>query len=150
MRLLGLDVGDKRIGVAVSDPDLWLAQSLTVIQRVSSKRDFQAIADLVREYEVEKVIIGLPRTMAGEIGEQARKVQEFGRELEERSGMPVEFWDERLTTTGAQKLMIAAGVKRARRKQIIDAVAAALILQGYLDFLKTQARQKSQTPIYED
>lgn len=134
MRIMGLDVGDRRIGVAISDPEGWLAQGLVVITRTTLDRDLAAIASMIREQGVEEVVVGLPRRLDGTLGPQAEKSQAFGRALQERVGVPVVFWDERLTTAAAEKMMIAAGVKRARRKATVDMAAATLLLQSYLDY----------------
>lgn len=135
MRVMGLDVGDRRIGVAVSDPEGWLARGVTVITRTTLSRDLSAIQSIAREEGVEKIVVGLPRRLDGTIGPQAEKAQEFGRTLQERIGIPVVFWDERLSTVAAQKMMISTGVKKAKRKSTIDMAAATVLLQGYLDYV---------------
>lgn len=129
-RTLGLDVGDKRIGVALSDPQGILASPLTIIDRHDEKADIEAISDIIRKNEVALVIVGLPRSMDGAIGKQAEKVTAFAEELRKRIGVPLEFRDERLSTVSAQRLMKEAGKPGKARD---DAIAAALILQGYLD-----------------
>ncbi|MCL5959114.1 MAG: Holliday junction resolvase RuvX [Chloroflexi bacterium] len=141
MRLVGLDVGDKRIGVSLSDPEGLIAQNLTVIHRTALARDLQTLGNLVREHEVEKLVIGLPRRLDGTLGTQAEKVQAFGDKVSRALGVPVTYWDERLTTAQAERMLIEAGVKREARKGRIDAVAATLLLQNYLDFLRAQARR---------
>ena len=133
MRILGLDVGDKRIGVAMSDPMEILASTLTVIQRKGNGSDFEAIDGLVKEYEVGCIVVGLPRLMDGRIGRQAEKTEAFAKELHELSGVPIEMWDERLSTVIADQLLRDAGTKSGQIKAKRDAAAAALILQGYLD-----------------
>ncbi len=150
VRLMGLDVGEKRIGVSLSDPQGLLAQSLTVIQRTSLKRDIQIIGKLAKENDVAKIVVGLPRQMDGSIGPQALKTEAFARELERRLRLPIILWDERLTTVAAERLMIEAGVRRERRKEKIDAVAATLLLQGYLDFLHSEASRPGEVSPYED
>ncbi len=132
MRILGLDIGDKRIGVAVSDPGQSLARSLRVIERGPKGQDLEAIGQLVRDLDVTRIVVGYPRSMDGTIGEQARRVERYARELERGLGVPVVLWDERLSTIAAERLM--RGRKGKRRG--IDAVAAAVILQSYLDYLK--------------
>lgn len=144
MRVMGLDVGDRRIGVAISDPEGWLAQGLTVITRTTLSRDLSAIQSIAEEQGVEKIVVGLPRRLDGTIGPQAEKSQEFGRALHERVGIPVVFWDERLSTVAAQKMMISTGVKRARRKSTIDMAAATVMLQGYLDYLGGGERERGE------
>ena len=135
MRIMGLDFGDKRIGVAVSDPTGLIAQGLAVLERGKSlKADLLRLRDLAEKNEVETVVIGLPRNMDGGLGPQAEKVRMFGQKLAGLLDLPVKYWDERLTTMAAEKLLIQADVSRARRRKVIDKMAASLILQGYLDF----------------
>ena len=133
MRSLGLDVGDKRIGVALSDPDGILASPLTTINRRGETADITAIIDIADQRGVEKIIVGLPRSMDGSIGEQAEKVKTFTQKLCSHTEVPVEFRDERLTTVSAKRLMRAINTKKPKGKAEYDAIAAALILQGYLD-----------------
>jgi len=133
MRSLGLDIGDKRIGVALSDPGGILASPFTVIDRRDESRDIEAIIDIIRRQGVERVIVGLPFSMDGSLGKQAEKVKAFTQELCEQTQVPVEYRDERLTTVMAERLSQAAGNKRGGKKARHDAQAAALILQGYLD-----------------
>ncbi|OPY57442.1 MAG: putative Holliday junction resolvase [Pelotomaculum sp. PtaU1.Bin035] len=135
MRIMGLDLGEKRIGVAVSDPMGWTAQGLEVIiSKGSSMADIKRIKEVAREYEVGRVVVGLPKNMDGSPGLQAEKIKTFAGRLSEALGLPVELWDERLTTVAAEKLLIEADLSRARRRKVIDKMAAALILQGYLDY----------------
>jgi putative holliday junction resolvase len=135
MRSLGLDVGDKRIGVALSDPLGILASPLLVIERGENNAELAAIADLVKRHAVNRIIVGLPQSMDGSIGLQAEKVKAFAGKLKEVAPVPVEFRDERLTTVVAKRMMEEAGVKKpARNKRIeYDAAAAAIILQSYLN-----------------
>jgi putative Holliday junction resolvase len=133
MRSLGLDIGDKRIGVALSDPGGILASPFTIINRRDESRDIAAIVDIIRQKQVGRVIVGLPRSLDGNLGKQAEKVEAFTRRLCEQTQVPVDYRDERLTTVMAERLMRAAGNKKTRRKARDDAQAAALILQGYLD-----------------
>lgn len=134
MRIMGLDVGEKTIGVAVSDPLGWTAQGVTTIRRRGSlEEDLKAILRLVQEYRVERVVVGLPRNMNGSLGPQAKKVLDFMQALEERLKLPVVPWDERLTTSAAERVLIAADLSRRRRKGVVDRLAAVLILQSYLD-----------------
>ncbi len=132
-RSLGLDVGDKRIGVALSDPQGLLASPLTIINRRDETVDIKAIIDIVSQHQVGQIIVGLPRSMDGSLGQQAEKVKTFTQKLCSYTDVPVEFRDERLTTVSAKRLMRAAKTKRNRKKAQDDAIAAALILQGYLD-----------------
>ncbi len=135
-RILGLDVGDRWIGVALSDPIGILASPLTRISRTGTEDAVEAILQLVRQYEVERIVAGLPYSMDGSIGQQAEKVQDFLQQLSQRLEIPVETWDERLSTVAVGRMMTEAGVKRGKRKGQVDANAAALILQGYLDKLR--------------
>ncbi len=145
MRALGLDVGQKNIGVALSDPEGKLAYSRGTIRRTKLGRDLEEIARIVAEEEVELVVIGLPRSLSGALGAQAESVQRFGDALKRRLDVPVTYWDERLTTVAAQREMREAGVPPRVRRQTIDAVAAALILQNYLDYLRgRQQREGSE------
>lgn len=130
-RSLGLDVGDRWIGVALSDPLGVLASPLTIIDRRDDSAALEAITNIISQRDVGRVIVGLPRSMDGSLGQQAEKVTAFTRELRRHTSVPVEFRDERLSTVSAKRLMSYA--KKARRKQRDDAVAAALILQGFLD-----------------
>jgi putative Holliday junction resolvase len=136
MRSLGLDIGDKRIGVALSDPQGMLASPFTIINRRDERTDVEAIIDIVNQQGVKQIIVGLPRSMNGSIGKQAEKVKAFTRELCNHTKVPVEFRDERLSTVLANRLM--QEVKKTREKVGRDAIAAALILQCYLDEARLQ------------
>ncbi len=133
MRVLALDVGDKRIGVAISDPSQVLARSLQVIQRGSGQENFAAVTRLVKEYEVERVVVGYPRSLDGTAGEQADKVERYAAGLAESLTVPVLLWDERFSTVSAERLMREAGLRGKKKRERVDAVAAAVILQDYLD-----------------
>jgi putative Holliday junction resolvase len=133
MRLLGLDLGTRRIGVAVSDELGLLAHGLTVVTRHGGKRDLDAIAQLAHEEEVAGVVIGLPLNMNGSEGEAAARTRRFGAALGTHLNLPVVMWDERLTTWEAEGIMNDASVRKRKRKQLVDKVAATLILQSYLD-----------------
>lgn len=132
-RTVGLDVGDKRIGVAVSDPLGWTAQPLTVIQRSGIAKDIAALREATKDIEVERVVAGLPLEMNGEEGTQAARVRRFCQALAETTGLEVIYQDERLTTVQSERLLQTAGVRRERRKGLLDKMAAALILQSWLD-----------------
>ncbi|WP_312117518.1 Holliday junction resolvase RuvX [Brevibacillus reuszeri] len=132
-RLLGLDVGDKTIGVAVSDELGWTAQGVETIKRQSKEKDLVRLKELIAQYQVGAVVVGLPKNMNGTIGPRAELCQAFGKFLEERTSLPVHMWDERLTTMAAERMLISADVSRQKRKTVIDKMAATLILQGYLD-----------------
>ena len=131
MRIMGLDLGERTIGVAMSDTLTLTAQALKVIRR--SGKDFEELSEIIREYEVEQIVLGYPKNMNGTIGESARKAEEFGKELEYKFNLPVKLWDERLSTVGAERALLEADVSRAKRKKVIDKMAAVFILQGYLD-----------------
>jgi putative Holliday junction resolvase len=136
MRILALDVGDKTIGVAASDLLLLTAQGIEVIRRTSLARDLIRLGEIINEYEVGTIIIGLPKNMNGSIGPRGESMQEFANQVAESfPKMKVHLWDERLSTVGAQRALIAADVSRAKRKKVIDKMAAVFILQGYLDSL---------------
>ncbi len=131
MTILGLDVGEKRIGVALAEG--LLAIPLTVIDRRVEETDMELIMALVEEYRAERIVVGLPRLMNGDIGTQAEEVLSFSGALAQHVDIPVDTWDERLSTVTAERLLIDAGMKRKKRKGKIDAMAAAIILQAYLD-----------------
>lgn len=133
MRILGLDVGEKTIGVAVSDPMGWTAQGVTVIRRTTLERDLTSLHDLVREYQVETFVVGLPRRTDGSYGPETDKIYQFGSELKRKFTLPVEYWDERFSTVAAERILLEGDVSRAKRRQVIDKVAATVILQAYLD-----------------
>lgn len=131
---MGLDVGDKTIGVALSDPLGWTAQGLETIRRIGIKKDLQRLEEIIKEYNVNKIVVGLPKNMNGTIGPQCQKVLEFNERLSKRfSKIEIIQWDERLTTVAAERSLIEADVSRKKRKEVIDKVAAVYILQGYLD-----------------
>ena len=139
MRKISLDVGDKTVGIAVSDPLGFTAQGIMTLERVGIRKDTGKIIDLIREYECDTVVIGLPRRLDGSDSPQTEKVYEFRTMLENKlrsSGMQnicIEWQDERLTTVMAEKVLIEADVSRAKRKKVIDKQAAVIILQSYLD-----------------
>lgn len=133
MRIIGLDVGDKTIGVAVSDGLGLTAQGVTTIRRQNNQKDFAALREIIDEYEAAEVVVGLPKNMDGSIGPQADKAIAFSEKIKKEFGLPVVLLDERLSTVMAQKTLIQADVSRAKRKHVIDKVAAQLILQVYLD-----------------
>lgn len=137
MRILGLDVGDRRIGVAISDPGQILASPLTTIVREDDDIAVAKIVEIVNKYEAKRIIIGLPYSMDGNIGKQANKVKIFAEKLSKCTEAIVEFRDERLSTVAVDHLLIEAGIKSQKKKDRRDAAAAAFILQGYLDSLET-------------
>lgn len=135
-RTVGLDVGTKTVGVALSDPFGWTAQGLEIISINEEKEIFglERLSEIIEDYEVNKVVIGLPKNMDGSLGERALASQKYGELVTETFNLPVEYEDERLTTVQANRMMIEEGdVSRKKRKQVIDKVAAQMILQNYLD-----------------
>lgn len=153
MRIMGLDFGSKTVGVAVSDSLLVTAQGLEIIRRGEEnklRRTLARIEELIVEYEVGEIVLGLPRNMNATEGPRAELTREFKEKLERRTGLPVAMWDERLTTVAAQRAMIEAGMRREKRKDCVDKVAAALILQGYLDRRGMQARMEEENAAGEE
>ena len=141
MRILGLDFGSKTVGVAVSDGLLLTAQGVETIERKDEnklRKTCARIEELIAEYEITEIVLGLPKNMNNTEGERVEKTKAFGEMLERRTGLPVHYWDERLTTVAAEQILIESGVRRENRKAVIDKVAAGLILQGYLDCLRTK------------
>ena len=132
-RIMGLDVGDKTIGVAVSDLMGLTAQGVKTIKRVGKKKDIEALKEIIKERQVNKIVSGLPKNMNGTLGPQCEKVIKFCELLEEETGIKIEYWDERLSTVAAERTLIQGNVRRENRKGVIDMVAAVIILQGYLD-----------------
>ncbi|MET3290319.1 Holliday junction resolvase RuvX [Brevibacillus fluminis] len=133
MRVLGLDYGDKTIGVAVSDELGWTAQGVETIRRQSGEKDLARLRELIGQYQVGKIVVGLPKNMNGTIGPRGELCQKFADKLAREFSLQVTLWDERLTTMAAEKMLISADVSREKRKKVIDKMAATLILQGYLD-----------------
>lgn len=133
MRALGLDLGTKTIGLAVSDELGITAQGLTTLERKNLKKDLEALAERVEEYGVDRFVIGLPLNMDGSEGPRAEFTRKFGGQLENATKLPVIYWDERLTTVAAHRVLSEADVSGRKRKQLIDQVAATLILQGWMD-----------------
>lgn len=133
MRILGLDVGQKTIGVAISDPLGFTAQGITTIRRTKKTDDVKEVVRICNEYSVETIVVGLPKNMDGSIGFAGEKIQEFSNLLKEAIDLEIVFWDERLTTVAAHRAMLEADLSRGKRKKIVDKVAATYILQGYLD-----------------
>ena len=141
MRILGLDFGSKTVGVAVSDGLLLTAQGVETIERKDEsklRKTCARIEELIAEYEVTEIVLGLPKNMNNTEGERVEKTKAFGEMLERRTGLPVHYWDERLTTVAAEQILMESGVRRENRKAVIDKIAAGLILQGYLDCLRTK------------
>ena len=144
MRILGLDFGSKTVGVAVSDGLLLTAQGVETIERKDEnklRKTCARIEELIAEYEITEIVLGLPKNMNNTEGERVEKTKAFGEMLERRTGLPVHYWEERLTTVAAEQILMESGVRRENRKAVIDKVAAGLILQGYLDCLKTKENE---------
>jgi putative Holliday junction resolvase len=133
MRIMGLDVGTHTIGMAISDELGLTAQGLKTLRRKSMEEDFQEINAIIHQFEIEKIVVGLPRNMNGTLGQQAEIVLKWMEVLKGRIQVPVVTWDERLSTVGANKVLLEADLSRRKRKKVIDKMAAVLILQGYLD-----------------
>ena len=136
MRIMSLDVGSRTIGIACSDALLMTAQGIETIRRTSLEKDFNRLQELIAEYEVHELVVGMPKNMNGTKGERAEKTEEFVEKMKEVIDLPVSYWDERLSTVMAERQLIAADVSRKKRKSVIDKMAAVVILQGYLDRLK--------------
>ena len=136
MRIMALDVGSRTIGIACSDALLMTAQGIETIRRTSLEKDFYRLSELITEYEVHELVVGMPKNMNGTKGERAEKTEEFVEKMKEFIDLPVTFWDERLSTVMAERQLIAADVSRKKRKDVIDKMAAVLILQTYLDTKK--------------
>ncbi|MCX8068349.1 MAG: Holliday junction resolvase RuvX [Anaerolineae bacterium] len=144
MRILALDVGDRRIGIAISDPTGLIARPLRVLERRSKKEDFATIAALVAEYGVERVVVGRPLTPKGQVGQQARRVERYAQALAEALPVPVELWDERYTTVAAEEILRETRKPSARReRREVDALAAAVLLQDYLSACGRAEAEKS-------
>lgn len=142
MRIMGLDLGSKTVGVALSDPMMITAQPLETITRKEENKLRQTLARIeaiIEEYEVSKIVLGYPKNMNDSVGERAIISEEFKDKLERRTGLEVILWDERLTTVAADEVLAETGVKKANRKQYIDQVAATFILQEYIDSIKEKA-----------
>jgi putative Holliday junction resolvase len=135
MKILGLDIGDKRIGIAISDELGYTAQGMRVLNRSDSEDDLKVLKELVAAAQVSEVVVGLPKNMDGSLGEAAQKILSFVKKMEESISIPIILWDERWTTAEATRLLIDADLSRAKRRKVVDKVAAVLILQGYLDSL---------------
>ena len=136
MRIMGLDYGSKTVGVAMSDPLGITAQAVETIWRKDEnklRKTCARIEELINEYEVERIVLGLPKHMNNDLGERAQKALAFGEMVKRRTGLEVVMWDERLTTVEAERTLIETNVRRENRKQYIDKIAAVFILQGYLD-----------------
>lgn len=132
-RIIGLDIGDRRIGVAISDPLQITAAGLETIERINTRTDVQAVKDIALRHGAVQIVVGLPQNMDGSMGEQAEKVKSFSRKLARETGLPIVYEDERLTTISAIRTLTVQGVKTGHNKALVDQQAAAIILQKYLD-----------------
>ncbi len=147
MRIMGLDFGSKTVGVAVSDPLGITAQGVEIIRRKSANKLRQTLArieELIKEYDVDELVLGLPKNMNGTEGERCERTREFKEMLEKRTGLPIAFWDERLTTVAADRAMVEKGMGRYERKEYVDEIAAIFILQGYMDAKKLSASTEQE------
>lgn len=140
-RVLGIDFGEKRIGLAISDPLGSAAHPLEVVERHGIEDAIEHIGEVARRRRVNKIVMGLPLNMDGSVGPQARRVRRFASRLRRALGVDVAFWDERLTSAEAERALLAADQRRARRRAVRDAVAAAVLLQGYLDSRREGSEQ---------
>lgn len=141
MRIMGLDFGSKTVGVAVTDPLLITVQGVEIIRREQEnklRRTLARIEELIKEYEVSEIVLGLPKNMNNTLGERAVKTLEFKEMLERRTGLKVSMWDERLTTVAADRAMIEANIRREDRKKYVDKIAAIFILEGFLQAYKNK------------
>lgn len=138
MRIMGLDVGSKTVGVAISDAFGWTAQGIETLKINEAIEEFglSRLSELINQYEVSEIVVGYPKNMNNSIGPRAEASEKFAALMKEVYAIPVVLWDERLTTAAAEKMLISADVSRKNRKKVIDKMAAVLILQGYLDFKK--------------
>ena len=143
MRILAMDVGDRRIGMAISDELGWTAQGINTLERRNQEYDMEQIANTIKLYDPIKLIIGLPRNMNGSIGPQEKKVKKFGDLLSKKVFHgDIVYWDERLTSVMADRIMLEADMSRKRRKTNVDMMSAVIILQSYLDYLSNQKDEK--------
>jgi len=138
MKVLGLDIGEKRIGVAVSDELGYTAQGMQVLTRKGLDDDLAALKELIEAAEVTEVVVGFPKNMDGSVGESAQNVLSFVKKMEESLTIPLILWDERWTTAEATRVLLQADLSRKKRRKVVDKLAAVLILQGYLDSLDQQ------------
>lgn len=132
-RVAGLDVGERTIGIAVSDLLGITAQGLDTIRRTDLETDLQALATILEEYDVDFVVIGMPKNMNNTMGPSAERAKNFGEMLAEKTSLEIKFWDERLTTVSAQRALLEGDVSRKKRKKVVDKIAAVIILQNYMD-----------------
>jgi len=141
MKILGIDYGEKRIGLAVSDPSHTVAHSLKALERKGTRNYFKEIKSLVEENWVGRIVVGLPRNMDGSLGKKSKEVLDFVKELEKVVKVPVVTWDERLTTVSAERILREAELSREKRKTILDKLSACIILQSYLESTEFNRKQ---------
>lgn len=139
MRILGLDIGSKRIGVAISDQTGLIAQALETIYSTSPERNVRRIVELISEHDVTEIVLGVPYNMDGSEGPQVQQIRNFKDLLSGNIDVPLHEWDERLSTVAAERILLEADMSRAKRRKVVDKVAATLILQGYLDRRRNEA-----------
>lgn len=135
---MGLDIGSRTIGVAISDELGITAQGLKTIERKSFETDLRELNGIIRQFEIKKIVVGLPKNMDGTLGKQAAIVFKWIKSIQQRLALPIVTWDERLSTVGASKILLEADLSRKRRREVIDKIAAVLILQGYLDQMRNR------------
>ncbi len=138
---MGLDIGSRTIGVAVSDELGITAQGLKTIRRGSSAEDLKELSDIIRKFEITKIVVGLPKNMDGTIGKQAEMIFRWIKSYQDKLALPIVTWDERLSTIGASRILVEADLSRQKRKGVIDKLAAVLILQGYLDHTRNRENE---------
>jgi putative Holliday junction resolvase len=142
VRWFGLDIGSKTIGIAVSDDQGMVATPVKTLKRKKLQLDMEALSNLVKEYNVERFVIGLPRNLEGRETEASRRARFWGKQIVSQLGRPVHFWDERYSTVAAERVLLEADLSRKRRKEVINHVAATLILQGFLDSRGDQGKAR--------
>ena len=150
MRIMGLDYGSKTVGVAISDPLEITAQGVEIIRRKDEnklRKTYARIEELIQQYDVNEIVVGLPKNMNNTEGERVQLSTEFKEALERRTGLPISMWDERLTTVAADRAMMEAGIRREDRGEYVDMIAASLILQGYLDYRANKAKGQTADSI---
>jgi putative holliday junction resolvase len=143
-RILGLDVGSRRIGVAVSDPLGITAQGLDTLQRKNKRHDFAHLEEVIRAYEVKEIVVGLPLRMSGAEGTQSEKMRAFAEDLQKRFGLPVHLWDERLTSAEANRVLRETELSIEKRGKSVDRMAAILILQGWMEHRSTASLRQDE------
>lgn len=132
-RMAGLDVGEKTIGIAVSDLLGITAQGLDTVRRSDTEKDLEIVSEILKSYDVKLIVVGLPKNMNNTLGPSAERAKEFGEILARKTGIAIKYWDERLTTVSAQRALLEGDVSRKKRKKLVDKIAAIMILQNYMD-----------------